>query len=59
MDDFQPKSSDPLHEPGQGGRIWEFDMEGRRGRANGDLTIVEFCAQYGAGLAVESDLIHV
>ena len=59
MDDFQPQSCDPLHEPGQGGGIWEFDTEGRRGRANGDLTIIEFSAQYGARLAVESDLVRV
>ena len=59
MDDFQPKSSDPLHEPGQGGGIWELGTEGRRGRAYGDLAIVEFCAQYGARLPGESDLVHV
>jgi len=59
MDDFQPQSSDPLHESGQGGGIWKFDTEGRCGRANSDFTIVEFRAQYGASLAVESDLVHV
>jgi len=59
MDDFEPQSGDPLHEPGQGGGIWELGTEGRRGRAYGDLAIVEFRAQYGASLAVESDLVHV
>jgi len=59
MDDFEPQGGDPLHEPGQGGGIWEFGTEGRRGRAYGDLAIVEFCAQYGARLAGESDLVHV
>lgn len=57
MDDFEPQIGDPLHEPGQGGGIWEFCTEGRRGRAYGDLAIVEFCAQHGARLAGESDLV--
>ena len=47
MDDFEPQSGDPLHEPGQGGRIREFGTEGRRGHAYRDLAIVEFGAQYG------------
>ena len=59
MDDFEPQGGDPLHEPGEGGGIWEFGAEGRRGRAYGDLAIVEFRAQYGARLAGESDLVHV
>jgi len=59
MDDFEPQGGDPLHEPGQGGGIREFGAEGRRGRAYGDLAIVEFCAQYGARLAGESDLVQV
>ena len=59
MDDFEPQGGDPLHKSGQGGGIWEFGTEGRRGRAYSDLAIVEFCAQYGVRPAGESDLIHV
>jgi hypothetical protein len=57
MDDFEPQGGDPLHKSGERGGIWEFGAEGRRGGANGDLAVVEFCAQYGACLAGESDLI--
>jgi hypothetical protein len=59
MDDFEPQGGNPLHEPGQGGGIWEFGAEGRGGGAYGDLAVVEFCAQHGACLAGESDLILV
>jgi hypothetical protein len=59
VDDVEPQSGDPLHQPREGGRIWEFGTEGRRGRAYDDVAIVEFCAQYGARPAGESDLIQV
>jgi hypothetical protein len=59
MDDFEPESGEPLHKPGEGGGIWELGIEGRRARAYDDFAVIEFCAQYGARLASESDLIHL
>ena len=59
VDNFEPQGGDPLHEAGEGGRIWEFGAKGCRARAYCDLAVVEFCAQYSARLASEGDLISL
>jgi len=57
VDQFKPEAGDPLHEPGQGGLIWQLGAKGCRARAYGDLAVVEFCAYGGARLTGESDLV--
>ena len=53
MDQFKPEAGDPLHQPGQGSLIWQLGAKGGRARTYGDLAVVEFRAQCGAGLAVK------
>ena len=57
IDNLKPEAADPLHEPRQGPLIWQLGMKGCRARADGDLAVIEFCAQRGARLTQESDLI--
>jgi len=42
VDDFEPESGDPLHQPGQGSLIWQFRAQGCRVRPDADLAVVEF-----------------
>lgn len=53
----KPETSDPLHETAQGDLIGQIGAQGRRVRADGDLTVVEFRAQCRAHPAGESDLV--
>src|SRR5271167_4653762 len=57
VDDFKPKSGDPLHEPGEGSHVGQLGAEGSRVRAGGDLAVVELCAQRSVGLADKGDLV--
>jgi hypothetical protein len=53
----KPETCDPLHETAQGDLIGQIGAQGRRVRADGDLTVVEFRAQCRAYPAGESDLV--
>ncbi len=44
VDDFEPETGDPLHQPGQGPLIWQLGTEACRVRADADLAVVEFRA---------------
>jgi hypothetical protein len=57
VDHLEAEAGDPLHEPGQGTLIGYLGVQGGRIGAYGDLAVIEFRAQRGAGLAHESDLI--
>jgi hypothetical protein len=57
VDHFKPEAIDPLHEPGEGRLVWQFGAKGCRARTYSDLAVVEFCAQDGARLARERDLV--
>ena len=59
MDDFQPQGGDSLHEPGKGCGIRKLGAEGRCTLADGDVAVVEFCAQHGTRLPSESDFINL
>ena len=59
VDDLEPEAGDPLHEPGEGCLIWQLGAKGCRARAYGDRAVVKFCAERGARLANESDLIRL
>ncbi len=56
---FKSQSDDPLDYSPEGSLVWHVCAKGRRARAQGDLAVVELCAQRRAGLTGESDLVRV
>jgi len=58
VDHVKPEPEDPLHDSPEGCLIWQFGAEGRRGRSDDDLAVVEFCAQCRTGLTREGDLVR-
>ena len=41
VDDFEPETGYPLHEPGQGGLIGQLGAKSRRARTDGNRAVVE------------------
>lgn len=57
VDQLKPEAADSLQEPDEAPLIGQLGTKGCRSRAYGDLAVVEFCAQGGARLARERDLV--
>jgi hypothetical protein len=41
VDDFEPETGYPLHEPSQGGLIGQLGAKGRRARTDGNRAVIE------------------